>query len=83
MRSAPAALTRLQPELSWEPRGALVDTGLHEQLVRAARTRRLVVEVGDGQADRVAAAFANEGYGDIRITPDLTGRARVVEGRRV
>ena len=77
------ALRRLQPELSWEPRDALVDTGLHEQLVRVARTRWLVVEVGDGQADHVAAAFGNEGYGDIRITEDLTGRERVVEGRRV
>ena len=77
------ALTRLQPELSWEPPGALVDTGLHDQLARAARTRGLVVEVGDGQAEHVAAAFANAGYGDIRITPDLTGKARVVEGRRV
>ena len=77
------ALRRLQPELSWEPRDALADAGLHEQLVRVARTRWLVVEVGDGQADHVAAAFGNEGYGDIRITEDLTGRERVVEGRRV
>jgi release factor glutamine methyltransferase len=73
----------LQPEIrEWEPRSALVAGPAYEALARKALTRWLVVEVGDGRAGEVAATFANNGYGDIRITPDLTGRARVVEGRR-
>jgi release factor glutamine methyltransferase len=73
----------LQPEIrEWEPRVALVGEGLDEELAQTARTTWLVVETGDGEAERVAAAFAKDGYRDIRITPDLTGRERVVEGRR-
>jgi len=73
----------LQPEIrDWEPRAALVGEGVHEALAHAARTKALVVEVGDGQASHVAVAFAECGYGDIRITPDLSGRDRVVEGRK-
>ncbi len=74
---------RLQPEMrEWEPRAALEGEGVQEELARVARAALLVVEVGDGQAEQVAAAFAEHGYGDIRITPDLTGTDRVVEGRR-
>lgn len=73
----------LQPEIrDWEPRAALVGEGLHEEIARLAETRWLVLEVGDGQADRVASALARLGYTDVRIGPDLAGRARVVEGRR-
>ena len=54
---------------------------MHEELARVARTRLLVVEVGDGQAADAADAFAEHGFGDIRITRDLAGRERVVEGR--
>jgi len=71
-----------QPELLWEPREALLDVGLHEEIARAAVTRWLVFEVGDDQADEVARALEEIGYADIRITSDLTARARVVEGRR-
>jgi len=79
----PAEWEHLQPEIrEWEPRTALVGEGAQEALARIARTDRLVVEVGDGQAGQVAAVFAKQGYGDIRITADLTGRERVVEGRR-
>jgi release factor glutamine methyltransferase len=79
----PAEWEHLQPEIrEWEPRTALVGEGTQEALARIARTDRLVVEVGDGQAGQVAAVFAKQGYGDIRITADLTGRERVVEGRR-
>ena len=42
----------------------------------------LVLEVGDGQAGDVASLFAALGYGDMRVTADLSGRERVVEGRR-
>jgi release factor glutamine methyltransferase len=73
----------LQPEIrEWEPRGALVGVGLHEQIARVARTRRLVLEVGWCQARDVAATLTSLGYTDVRITPDLAGIERVVEGRR-
>jgi release factor glutamine methyltransferase len=42
----------------------------------------LVVEVGDGQAAGVAGLLQELGYRDVRVTPDLTLRERVVEGRR-
>jgi len=73
----------LQPEIrDWEPKAALVGEGIHEQLARAARTTWLVLEVGDGQAGPLALLLAAEGYFEIRISPDLGGRQRVVEGRR-
>ena len=76
-------LDSLEPEVRhWEPRAALVDTGLHESLARAARTRFLVLEVGDGQAKEVADVLTAAGYGAVTITPDLAGLDRVVEGRR-
>ena len=75
-------LTSLQPELGWEPRGALVDTALHEEIAREAQTRWLVLEVGYGLAEHVAAALASLGYSDVAITRDLSGIERVVEGRR-
>jgi len=77
-----AALSAPQPELLWEPREALLDVGLHDEIARAAVTRWLVFEVGEGQADGVAQTLGALGYTDIRITNDLTGVARVVEGRR-
>jgi release factor glutamine methyltransferase len=79
----PDELERLEPEVrEWEPREALVESGLHGRLARVAETRLLVLEVGDGQAGRVAAELAEAGYEGIRITADLSGTARVVEGRR-
>lgn len=75
-------LDGLQPELRFEPEIALVGVGLHERLAERARTRSLVLEVGDGQAERVAAALEAHGYRNVTITPDLSGIARVVEGER-
>jgi release factor glutamine methyltransferase len=73
----------LQPEIrDWEPWGAVVGAGLHEGLARLARTRLLVLEVGRCQADDVAAALTSLGYEEVRVTPDLAGIPRVVEGRR-
>jgi release factor glutamine methyltransferase len=77
-----ADLANAQSELRWEPREALADAGLHERIAAAARTRWLVLEVGDSQASGVAAALAGHGYADVSITRDLTGKERVVEGRR-
>ena len=80
---AQAALSSLQPELRWEPYAALVDTGLHEEIARVADTRWLVLEVGDGDAPRVAELLSSLGYAEVTISPDLSGRERVVEGRQL
>jgi release factor glutamine methyltransferase len=80
---APEEWDGLQPEIrEWEPRQALVGVGLHERIARAADTRLLVFEVGDGQAQDVADMLRGLGYVDVTVTPDLTGTARVVDGRR-
>jgi release factor glutamine methyltransferase len=75
-------LEGLQPELGHEPERALLGVGFHERIARVARTRSLVLEVGDGQAGEVAAVLRGRGYEDVAITPDLAGVDRVVEGRR-
>jgi release factor glutamine methyltransferase len=80
---APGEWDSLQPEIrDWEPREALVGVGMHEEIARRADTRWLVLEVGDGQAPGLADALAAMGYVDVRITADLGGTGRVVEGRR-
>jgi release factor glutamine methyltransferase len=79
----PGALTTIQPEVRWEPPEALAATGVHEEIVRAAKTRLLVLEVGFGQAAYVHDLLVAHGYRETRITRDLAGIERVVEGRRV
>jgi release factor glutamine methyltransferase len=74
-------LADAQEELRWEPDVALLGSGEHERLARAARTRFLVFEVGDGQAAEVAGMLTRLGCADVAVTADLTGRDRVVEGR--
>ena len=62
----------LQPEIrDWEPRAALVGEGLHEEIARRAHTLRLVLEVGDDQAETVAESLESLGYSSVRITSDL------------
>ena len=75
-------LEGLQPELHHEPERALLGEGFHERIAHTARTRFLVLEVGDGQAKDVADVLSAAGYGAVRITPDLAGLDRVVEGSR-
>ena len=75
------SLEELQPELRWEPEVALLGSGEHERLARAAVARFVVFEAGDGQAREVAAMLERLGCTDVAITADLAGRARVVEGR--
>ena len=75
-------LEGLQPELRHEPEVALVGAGFHERLAEAARTRALALEVGAGQAERVAAALEASAYRNVKITRDLSGMERVVEGVR-
>jgi release factor glutamine methyltransferase len=77
----------LQPEIRlYEPREALVGAGQTAAVARRALPLLhsggwIVLEVGDGQAQEVADELGSLGYGDVRITPDLTGRERIVEGR--
>jgi release factor glutamine methyltransferase len=79
---------RLQPEIRlYEPRAALVGTGVGEAIARDAQPLLvagggLVLEAGDGQAAALAATLEELGYEDVAITCDLAGRDRVVEGRR-
>jgi release factor glutamine methyltransferase len=84
----PDELGTLMPDVrDWEPHLALVGSGATEMVSQAARDVLapegwLVLEVGDGQAATTTALLAQLGYLDVRSTPDLTGRDRVVEGRR-
>ena len=81
-------LETLMPDVrDYEPHVALVGDRLPEIVARAAVDvlrpgGHLVLEVGDGQATTTAATLAGLGYADVVTTPDLTGRDRVVEGRR-
>jgi release factor glutamine methyltransferase len=74
----------------FEPRDALIagPTGLEVviDLVEQARVWMapagwLVFEVAPHQASKVARLLSMVGYGEVRVTPDLAGRDRVVEGR--
>lgn len=73
--------------VDWEPRGALVDEGQTEAVVTGAWTvlqpaGALVVETHWNGAAGVARLLADAGYTEIRISKDLAGHDRVVEGRR-
>jgi release factor glutamine methyltransferase len=80
-------LATLMPDVrDYEPHIALVGEGVTEAVAAGARAvlRRggwLVLEVGDGQAQATKDALERLGYLDCRITQDLAGRDRVVEGR--
>jgi len=76
------SLEGLQPELGYEPERALLGSGFHERIARTARAQALVLEVADGQAADVAAILERAGYRGVRVTRDLAGSERVVEGRR-
>ena len=84
----PSDLATLMPDVrDYEPHVALVGDRLPEVIARAALDvlppgGHLVLEVGDGQALATAATLGGLGYADVKTTPDLTGRDRVVEGRR-
>jgi release factor glutamine methyltransferase len=76
------SLAGLQPELRHEPAAALLGSGLHRRIAAAAAARLLALEVGDGQAQAVAAGLRSLGYRAVTITRDLSGSERVVEGMR-
>ena len=85
----PKELDTLMPDVrDFEPHLALVGKGATEAIARGATTELapgawLVVEVGDSQAPATAALLDELGYVEVATTADLTGRDRVVEGRRV
>jgi release factor glutamine methyltransferase len=78
----------LQEEVrAWEPRVALLGEGATEAIASGARDvlvsgGALVLETAYGEAARVAQLLRDLGYGNVRITADLAGRERVVEGTR-
>ena len=85
----PDELPTLMPDVrEFEPHLALVGSGATEAVAarraRGARARRPDRARGGGRAGAATAALLGGlGYADVATTPDLTGRDRVVEGRRV
>ena len=83
----PDEIAGLEPEVrDWEPREALVGTGVAGRLAAAARTCLrpggwIILEAAGGSAGELAAEIEALGYGSVGITPDLTGIDRVVEGQ--
>lgn len=80
----------LAPEVrDWEPRAALTDEADGLSAYRAITTGapahlepggRLLVEIGWQQGAAVSGMFADAGFAEITIHPDLDGRDRVVSG---
>jgi release factor glutamine methyltransferase len=83
---APGEIDSLEPEVrDWEPRSALVGEGATSAVARGALEAlapggALVLEVSAGDAARVSALLGGLGYEHVRVTEDLAGRDRVVEG---
>jgi release factor glutamine methyltransferase len=83
----PGEVDALQPEVrDWEPRGAVVESGQTEELVRTAGNvlapgGALVLECHEGKAQAVAELLRGADYAETTVTLDLAGRERVVEGR--
>jgi len=83
-----ADLPGLQPEVrDWEPHGALTSDGAVEAVARGAVAvlapgGALALEVGARQTGAAAALLEELGFTEIRVTEDLAGHDRVVEGRR-
>lgn len=88
---AEAEFAMLQPELGFEPHGALVagPTGL-EALERIAAEAPdhlvaggwLLAEIGAGQAEAVTQFWERAGFGDVTVRSDLAGIPRTMGGRR-
>ena len=77
------SLDGLQAELPIGSRRSRSSAQARTSGSRARREARFIAfEVGDGQADEVGEILARAGWRDVRITPDLTGTERIVEGAR-
>ena len=74
-------LCALEPELAHEPQDALVDRGQTQRLIESARSGWLVLEVHEARASGVATHMKDAGYSGVRVSQDLAGRDRIVEGR--
>jgi release factor glutamine methyltransferase len=78
---------------NFEPPGALIASpdgvAFHRKIIREGAHRlkaggRIFLEIGEGQRDRVAALFREEGgYGDIDCRKDYGGVDRVASARRI
>lgn len=89
---AAAEMVAVQPELRvHEPRQALTDEadGLSAFRIIAAQAQgflnadgRVLVEMGWQQAQEVADIFAEQGWGEITILPDMDGRNRVLSAAK-
>ena len=85
---AAAEADALAPEVrDWDPHVALFGEDAVAAVARGAVDvvrlgGALVLEVGDGQAAAVAELLGGLGFSEMRVTPDLAGRERVVEGIR-
>ena len=83
----PEDIENLQPEVrDWEPRIALVSHGATEAVARAATEALrpggwVVLEVAENQARNVETLLSELGYDGLRISSDMTGRDRVIEGQ--
>ena len=83
----PDELADLQPEVrDFEPHVALVGEGLPELVARAAARAlkpggAFVMEVHSRHGERLLALLDELGFVETRVTQDLAGRDRVVEGR--
>jgi release factor glutamine methyltransferase len=83
----PDELESLAPEVrDYEPRIALVGERLPELVARAAHAALVpggafVMEVHSAHGARTLALLDELGFVETRLTPDLSGRDRVVEGR--
>jgi release factor glutamine methyltransferase len=83
----PEEIEALEPEVrDWEPRQALVESGLAAAIAERARELLvaggwLVLELGLGQAGAQRELLRSLGYERTTITLDLTGSERVLEGR--
>ncbi len=81
-------LPDVPPEVrEWEPRIAVVGEGATETIAESARGAlarggALVLETADSDGRRVAGLLRELGYREVEVTPDLSGRDRVVEGVR-
>jgi release factor glutamine methyltransferase len=80
-------LDGLEPEVArYEPRAALVSTGVTEAIIGDAKGRlapggALALETADGRAGEVAELLGRLGYEEVSIGQDLAGRERIVDGR--
>ena len=83
----PEDIELLQPEVrDWEPRIALVAHGATEAVARAATEALrpggwVVLEIAENQAVSVARVLSDLGYEQLRISPDMAGRDRVIEAK--